>query len=309
MAQPHTYSLHQPSECLRKETDRGETLSFIEDNKSTFSLEYSKRTMSGSKSPLPTFLLLENDRKSNNLGPILRCAAAYGISTVIAIGYAQCSVQGSHGASKHVTIVAFPTVDQAIASIHENRSKISMTGILGGVPTIDQSTVVEVQEDFTAGIFQAVLPQISPKEGKTTKTTKLSFPVGSNWLEETKIHCFAICKSKHGLSSLLARHCDRFVHIPHRSMGGEFSNNTLLDLPACMSIVFHHYTTRAGYDERTFQGHKFELRSAQHGELEKQEERRNKRQEDKKRQYEEMGAVEAHDMATGLFDSAECGDY
>ena len=40
------------------------------------------------------YLLLENPRKSNNLGPILRCASAFGITTVIAVGYAKCAVEG-----------------------------------------------------------------------------------------------------------------------------------------------------------------------------------------------------------------------
>lgn len=40
------------------------------------------------------FLLIENPKKSNNLGPVIRCATAFGISTIIAIGYAQCSTNG-----------------------------------------------------------------------------------------------------------------------------------------------------------------------------------------------------------------------
>jgi tRNA G18 (ribose-2'-O)-methylase SpoU len=40
------------------------------------------------------FLLLENLTKSNNLGPILRCATAFGIRAVIAVGYAKCSTEG-----------------------------------------------------------------------------------------------------------------------------------------------------------------------------------------------------------------------
>jgi hypothetical protein len=40
------------------------------------------------------FLLVENPKKSNNLGPIIRCATAFGISTIIVIGYSQCSTNG-----------------------------------------------------------------------------------------------------------------------------------------------------------------------------------------------------------------------
>lgn len=44
--------------------------------------------------PTKIYLLVENPRKSNNLGPIIRCANAFGISTIVAIGYAKCSVDG-----------------------------------------------------------------------------------------------------------------------------------------------------------------------------------------------------------------------
>ena len=40
------------------------------------------------------FLLLENCSKGNNLGSILRCASAFGITTIVAIGFSKCSVQG-----------------------------------------------------------------------------------------------------------------------------------------------------------------------------------------------------------------------
>jgi tRNA G18 (ribose-2'-O)-methylase SpoU len=40
------------------------------------------------------YLLLENPSKSNNLGPILRCASAFGIVTIVAIGFSKCAVEG-----------------------------------------------------------------------------------------------------------------------------------------------------------------------------------------------------------------------
>jgi tRNA G18 (ribose-2'-O)-methylase SpoU len=53
--------------------------------------------MSGeSESSLPElFLLLENPKKSNNLGSVLRCASAFGIHTVVAVGYEKCAVEGT----------------------------------------------------------------------------------------------------------------------------------------------------------------------------------------------------------------------
>jgi tRNA G18 (ribose-2'-O)-methylase SpoU len=54
--------------------------------------------------PRETFLLLRNDRKSNTLGTVLRCASAFGIRRVVAVGYAKCNVAGSHGAAKNVEV-------------------------------------------------------------------------------------------------------------------------------------------------------------------------------------------------------------
>lgn len=41
------------------------------------------------------YLLLENPKKNNNLGPILRCASAFGITTIVAVGYEKCAVEGT----------------------------------------------------------------------------------------------------------------------------------------------------------------------------------------------------------------------
>lgn len=40
------------------------------------------------------YLLLENPSKSNNIGSILRCASAFGVVTIVAIGFSECAVQG-----------------------------------------------------------------------------------------------------------------------------------------------------------------------------------------------------------------------
>lgn len=58
-------------------------------------------------------LLIENPGKGKNWGSLLRCCAAFGIETIYVVGYDKCDVRGSHGASKHVRLEAFPTHDQA----------------------------------------------------------------------------------------------------------------------------------------------------------------------------------------------------
>ena len=47
------------------------------------------------RNPPPSiFLLVENRRKSNNLGPELRCASAFGIDTMITVGFNKCADYG-----------------------------------------------------------------------------------------------------------------------------------------------------------------------------------------------------------------------
>jgi hypothetical protein len=38
--------------------------------------------------------LIENPQPNTNLGPFLRCACAFGVDLVVAIGYDKCSVEG-----------------------------------------------------------------------------------------------------------------------------------------------------------------------------------------------------------------------
>jgi len=97
------------------------------------------------------YILIPNPRKSNNLGPILRCAAAYSITQIILVGYAHCSTDGSHGAAKHLDIVAFPTLKQAVGYLRE-----VIVGLLGevGVDAADgdgRCTTDDGDDDFIEG--------------------------------------------------------------------------------------------------------------------------------------------------------------
>jgi len=73
-------------------------------------------------------LLIENPGKGKNWGPLLRCCAAFGIGTIYVVGYDRCDVRGSHGASKHVELRAFPTHEQAAAALATNRSTTDTGG-------------------------------------------------------------------------------------------------------------------------------------------------------------------------------------
>ena len=256
------------------------------------------------------YLLLENSKPSNNLGPVLRCSAAYGIKTVLAVGFSKCSVEGSHGASKHVEILAFPTVDQAIARLHggADRSAVSLIGILGGAPVgegPDTKKAFSVYKEQDSGHAQILGDQITNIDPKSLYDGK-SYPVSAWPFEESKIHCFAICKSKRGLSTALANNCDKFIHVPHRNMGRGFADGPILDVPSCLSILLHHYSEWAGRSERNFEGHKFELERSHQQAIDQSEARRNERQEKKQKLLEE---VVSEQTSVATFFNDDAGDY
>ena len=62
-------------------------------------------------------ILFENPGKGKNWGSLLRCCVAFGIEEIYVVGYAQCDVRGSHGASKHVRLVPFQTHEQAAKAL------------------------------------------------------------------------------------------------------------------------------------------------------------------------------------------------
>ena len=84
--------------------------------------------------------------------------------------------------------------------------------------------------------------------------------------------CFLLSKDKRGLPLSQARLCSSFIHVPHLSFdndpsptmqqhplqsipetnGTQITNSTLLDTATTLSIVLHHYTAWAGYEERSF---------------------------------------------------------
>jgi len=90
---------------------------------------------------------------------------------------------------------------------------------------------------------------------EATAAASRSFPLAAFAFKKGNI-CFAVSKLRQGLPHSLAKYCDSFVHVPHINL---HSDRPLLDSPACLSILLHEYSSWAGYDERTFQGHKFEV--------------------------------------------------
>lgn len=93
----------------------------------------------GHRQPPPArcYLLAQNEKRSNNVGPILRCAAAFAVEQIIFVGYSQCAVAGAHGADRHVNITSFPTLRQAVQYLKQDEAEDgcgvkSIVGILNG---------------------------------------------------------------------------------------------------------------------------------------------------------------------------------
>ena len=238
------------------------------------------------------FLLIENPKKSNNLGPILRCAAAYAVKQVIFVGYEKCSTEGSHGAAKHLDIISFPTFQQACnylrkSSIEGGCNVTSILGLLGGKENGFNELGYEVTEDETNKLVTIV-----SENQDIFKTSSFiypkSFPVHLRKFSKGNC-CFLISKNWRGLPQDQAKFCDSFVHVPYEPVPfitatisceekmndpGNASNvipehyyMKLLDVPSCLSITLHHFTAWAKYDQRMFKEHKFEVSLTRKGSI------------------------------------------
>lgn len=225
------------------------------------------------------YLLIENPSKSNNLGTILRCAAAFAVQQVIFIGYDKCSVRGSHGSSKHVNIKSFFTIDRAIAYLRDECGVASFIGLLGDanvnlVSCDENAESVDKSHEGAAGVLEdgelkVVKPTTRTKTDNSPSTPNpqlftypSSYPVHTRPFPTNGNVCFSISKKSIGLPIAQARHCDSFVHIQTAiptTSSATTPMHGLLDAPTCLSITLHHYNEFAKHGERDFNGQKFDV--------------------------------------------------
>lgn len=259
------------------------------------------------------FLLLENPSKGNNLGPIIRCAAAFAIRKIVAVGYEKCSTEGAHGAGKHVEIVAFPTLDQAVSYLRGDCRCTSLIGLLGGAPGDHQEYELVVNEHLESSTVQvSLLP-----EERTGTPYPNSMPVQHVQPFSQGNCCLVVSKNMRGLPISLASCCDMFVHIPHvdvRSDGADSPRASLLDSQSCLSIALHYFAAFAECDERDFQGHKFKVVRQQQGVASRSLEDGRKakaaaRQEAKRLAAEEAKEAIDDSSLVNVFGMEPCGDY
>ena len=230
------------------------------------------------------YLLIENPSKGNNLGPILRCAAAFAVHQLIFIGYDKCGIDGSHGASRHVDIVAFPTFSQAEKYLKEDCEVTQIVGILGDIPLprdlqdvpcpVQVETVVANDVSWLAA---RVMPPSSAKVrlGASAITSPFpeSLPIHKRPFSKAGNVCFSITKKRFGLPVSQTEMCTSFVHVPTMQMETLSSTDNsdsggnreppiqcgFVDTQTCLSIALHHYTAAVGYKERAFEKQKFQV--------------------------------------------------
>lgn len=151
------------------------------------------------------------------------------------------SIPGSHGASKNVTVIAFPTSKQAADYLMTELCCSEIIGLVGsfenGYETLnlgldEKSNNLRAQKGITSDTLNLLTKESSPVH---------AFKVNSS--------CCLTVHRKFGLPLSLAQHCSRFVHVPVIS--------GVLDTPACMSIALHEFTEQFEYTEQGFRGQKF----------------------------------------------------
>jgi hypothetical protein len=218
------------------------------------------------------YLLTENPSKRNNLGPFLRCAAAFGVETFVFVGYAHCSTHGSHGADKHVKTVAFPSFSQAIEFLRKPMEAggcnvNSVIGCLGpncGAGAFHNScTVVEKDTNLIPcdALNRNIQTEAYPSEYPP------SYPVHLRPFRNGNV-CFLLSKYRSGLPKDQASFCDLFVHVPISPTflnADDESQLGLMDAQTSLSIILHHWTAWANFNVRKFSGQKFQVATISQG--------------------------------------------
>jgi hypothetical protein len=221
--------------------------------------------------PPRIYAFVENPHKNTNLGPFLRCASAFGIDLVVAIGYDKCSVEGlfcgllcvsalhtlttrfagSHGAAKHVQIVAFPTHVQAAAFLRDDLGCSVIFGLLGPLPGGEAPCSLLVTTDTQLVTFSG-----ADRAGDARFT---SFPLTMLQIPSAGNIGVAFSKHRQELPLPMAELCDVLLHVPHRSDPERLYSRPLLDDVACFSILLHQLRQTSGYSVHSFEGHKYDV--------------------------------------------------
>ena len=70
------------------------------------------------------FVVVETDTKSKNIGASLRCAVAFGASSICIYGYKEYSTHGAKGAQTHIPVLHFYYLKDCLAFLRERGCKV-----------------------------------------------------------------------------------------------------------------------------------------------------------------------------------------
>ena len=237
------------------------------------------------------FLLLDNPKKSTHLGTLLRCAAAFRAHQVLIVGHDKFNAQGSFGSHLYLDIVAFPSwesvvdylkcgadenTDDASGETHQTATGsskerripiVGISGAYGGDECVFSSDGVAMYEDADTGFATLSPRNANSKEKTQEELPHKSYPIHTRPFSSDA--CFLLSKDKRGLPISHARMCDSFVHVSQICFDADDSHadsqqldtqeriprimqSTLLETATIYSIVLHHFTAWANYNERSF---------------------------------------------------------
>ena len=229
-----------------------------------------------------TYLVLNNPKPTNNLGPLLRCAAAFAISEVVLVGYQKCNTEGAHGSDKHLHISSVTTWDHALEYIrihshvhnHLERTTVDVhvIGILGNVFDYGvRKLKIKSSDNSSDDVYEQLNNTTDSNEQAQEKE---SFPVNAYTRPFSKISknattVFMVLDNLESIQNqYLASHvCTLLVHVSHFSLSvsnPEMKSISLIDTQSRLSIVLDHFNSYMEIKEQSSKGFKFDVRIKAH---------------------------------------------
>jgi len=136
---------------------------------------------------------------------------------------------------------------------------VGIAGAFGGDGDVFSSDGATVYADADTGFATLSPRDAKSKEKKQDVLPHKSYPIHTRPFSSDV--CFLLSKDKRGLPISHARICDSFVHVPQICLDTDDSDadaqpriiqSNLLETATIYSIVLHHFTAWANYDERSF---------------------------------------------------------
>lgn len=207
---------------------------------------------------------------------------------MLIVGHDKFNAQGSFGSHLYLDIIAFPTWESVVNYLkhggNEDRARqnstgdassstssripiVGIAGAYGGGESVFSPSGIPIHADSSTGFATLCRPATNAQEYPIHEQLKQkSYPIHTRPFSSDV--CFLLSKDKRGLPIPHARLCDSFVHIPQMcldsvdtddvdvdvqlNMPERIIQSTLLETATIYSIVLHHFTAWAKYDERNF---------------------------------------------------------